>query len=229
MVDRAELFEVADAMVGEGKTPSTRTVRDRLRKRGSFSDVALVLAQWCVERKFRPRPTVADVPDHLGAKLAKLAAEIWHDGHREGAVAAQNELQRVAAERDALETGLVEAFTMVDGLEKTIKLLGEGVPAQAAKLSQQRSENIAFWKKVMSEIVVLLGTRSLSAAQIIDELSSETVQRAKEIEADWCPANLADRLRGRVRNEKHFEEPAQGVFCRLRSPEVTKLKPKAST
>ena len=105
--------------------------------------------------------------------------------------------------------------------------MGEGVPVQAAKLSRQRSENIAFWKNVMEEIVALLGPRSLTAAQIIEEMSPGTIRKAKEADKSWCPANLADRMRGRVRNKKYFEEPAQGVFCGFQSLESP--EPKAST
>ena len=67
-------------------------------------------------RRAKLSSSAADVPDHLVSRLAKVAVEVWHDGLREGAVAAQNELERVAAERDALRTALIEAFTMIDGL-----------------------------------------------------------------------------------------------------------------
>ena len=222
MVDRVELFEIADAIVAEGQIPSTRAVRQRLRRKGSYSDIGPILSEWHAERNFRPRPTADDLPGRLAGSLTSLAAEIWWDGHREGLIAAQNELGRVVAEREAARIALAEANAMVDNLERHVSRLEKGVPVEAAKLSRQRSANIAFWKSVMLEIVALLGTRSLNAAQIIDELSPETRRRAERIEADWCPANLADRLRGRVRKHKYFAEPTQGVFCCLRSPESPK-------
>ena len=159
MVDRVELFEIADAIVAEGQIPSTRAVRQRLRRKGSYSDIGPILSEWHAERNFRPRPTADDLPGRLAGSLTSLAAEIWWDGHREGLIAAQNELGRVVAEREAARIALAEANAMVDNLERHVSRLEKGVPVEAAKLSRQRSANIAFWKSVMLEIVALLGTR----------------------------------------------------------------------
>ncbi len=224
MVDRVEIFEVADAIAAEGGTPSIRAVRKRLRRKGSYSDIGPMLSEWYAERNFRPRPTAADLPERLAGSLASLAAEVWRDGHREGLLAAQNELGRVIAERDAARTALAEAFAMVDGLEKRVGLLEKGVTVEAAELSLKLSGKIKFWKSVMEEITALLGDRRLTAAQIIAEMSPVTKEKAKEADPSWCPANLADRMRGRARKQRYFEEPAQGVFCRLRSLEGPKPK-----
>ena len=114
MVDRAELFDVADAIAAEGRVPSQRLIRERLSKKGSFSDIGPFFVAWCTERNFRPRPTKDDLPKHLGEKLRAIAAEIWADGLREGSIAARNERDDLAAERDSLRLALNEALALVD-------------------------------------------------------------------------------------------------------------------
>ncbi len=117
MVDRTELYEVADAIRGEGKVPSLRLVRGRLKNGGSFRDVGKIFLDWCIEREFRPRPSTSDLPDHLRERLAAVAAEIWRDGHRNGILAGQDQRDLLFIERARSETLLVEALAMADALE----------------------------------------------------------------------------------------------------------------
>ena len=117
MVDRTELYEVADAIRGEGKVPSLRLIRGRLKNGGSFRDVGQLFLDWCIEREFRPRPKTSDLPDHLKDRIAAIAAEVWRDGHRNGILAGQDQRNLLAIERARSESLLVEALAMADALE----------------------------------------------------------------------------------------------------------------
>ena len=87
MVDRAELYEVADALRREGKVPSLRLVRGRLKNGGSFRDVGKIFLDWSIEREFHPRTRTSELPELLLERLATVGAEVWRDGHRNGILA----------------------------------------------------------------------------------------------------------------------------------------------
>ncbi|MGI3904042.1 MAG: DNA-binding protein [Janthinobacterium lividum] len=127
MVDRTELYEVADAIRGEGKVPSLRLIRGRLKNGGSFRDVGQLFLDWCIEREFRPRPKTSDLPDHLRERLAAVAAEVWRDGHRNGILAGQDQRDLLVIERARSETLLVEALAIADALESERSRLLEEV------------------------------------------------------------------------------------------------------
>jgi hypothetical protein len=118
MVDRAEFFRVADEIRAEGREPSQRLIRERLARGGSFTDLGRLYVEWATARDFRPRPTREDLPDHFRNRLAALAADIWRDGRDAGAIAARNERDALAVERDKLRLALAETAARADALEE---------------------------------------------------------------------------------------------------------------
>ena len=217
MVERAEFFRIADEIVEEGREPSQRSIRDRLVRGGSFSDLGPLYVEWAAMRGFRPRPTKDALPDHLRDKLAKLAAEIWSDGVRSGALGAQNELNRLMAERDALKLALTETSTRADALEDLMNLGSPGIGEAAGTPVQAPGESSGsdrFWNRVMMEVFDLLGERELDARTIVEGLSEKTVEEAAGRDGGWGPVRLAHKMRIKIKRNQLFEEPQSGLFCR---------------
>ena len=217
MVDEAEFFEVADALVEEGRVPSQRAIRERLSRRGSFSDVGPLFAKWTALRNYRPRPTKDDLPRHLADRLAAVAAEIWADGLRQGARAGKNERALLLAERDALKLALAEASAIADTLERRLGLPDATAEETGAEpVRPRRKDTTAFWNRVMLEIFDLLGDRTLGIEEIMASLGEETSREAPRwTTKTWSGSFLADRMRGRADEGKYFEEVAPGLFRRL--------------
>lgn len=211
MVDKAELFRIADEILAEGRVPSQRRIRDRLSRGGSFSDVGPAFVEWSVLRNFRPRPTKDALPARLRDRLATVAAEIWRDGLREGAAAGRDERDLLLAERDALRLALAEAAARADALEERGRPEGDG---RAGRPSRTHGEVVAFWNRVMLEVEALLEGRQLDAKAIIALMDQGTRREAAAHDEDWGPVLLAKKMRQRIGESKFFEEPARGVFRR---------------
>lgn len=190
MVNRTELYEVADAIRGEGKVPSLRLIRGRLKNGGSFRDVGQLFLDWCIEREFRPRPRTSDLPDHLKDRIAAIAAEVWRDGHRNGILAGQDQRDLLAMERDKRETLLVEALAMADALEsERDRLLEEARSVRAAR-SDRVPEAVPDGR---------LAEMKVPKVPPPDELPSPPLKGLR---------NLARRMRDQDEWEPDFEERA---------------------
>lgn len=216
MVDRAELFRIADGIVGEGREPSQRAIRERLARGGSFSDIGPLFVEWSIARGFRPRPRAEDLPQHLRDRVGTVAADIWADGLRNGAIAGQNERDRLVAERDVLRLALAEMTAIVDVLQGVPRVgpkTQESPENDVEQPARRRKDTIAFWDRVMQEIVELMEGRSFRAEEIFRLLDERTAREAPRwTEKKWCPSFLADKMRGRAKERKFFEEPKPHYF-----------------
>ncbi len=219
MVDKAEFFRVADEILAEGRQPSQRSIRDRLAKGGSFSDLGPLFVEWTAKRGLLPRPTKEDLPEKLLNKLATFAAEIWRDGHQNGFIVAKNERDNLAAERDALRQALIETSARADALEEMMGLRKPGFngnreePVQAPGVSGEEPvlasaesrdsdgwwESDGFWDSVLQEVAGVLGTRELEPRAIIAEMKKETVDEASKRDGAWGPGRLAHKMRQKAR------------------------------
>ncbi len=226
MVDRAEFFRVADDILAEGREPSQRSIRERLARGGSFSELGPLFVEWALSRGHRVRPARDDLPDHLKDKLVALAAEIWADGLRNGAVAARNERNGLVVERDRLRLALAETAARADALEEMMRAMHWGDDANQGPLPAEVAVDPAdavaasagFWDRVMEEVYELLGDRVLGARAILAELPEETNHEAGGRDGAWGPGRLSHKMRQKIKRGQLFLEPHGGAFCRR--PEV---------
>ena len=217
MVERAEFFKIADEIVEEGREPSQRSIRERLIRGGSFSDLGPLYVEWATTRGFRPRPTKDDLPHHLRDRLAKVAAEIWCDGMRNGALGAQNELNMLKAERDALRQALTETSARADALEDRMNLGPSGSGGASEEPVQAPDESggaDGFWDRVMQEVFDMLDSRELDARSIAEKLSEKTAAEAVRRDGAWGPVRLAHKMRIKIKRRQLFAEPRAGIFRR---------------
>lgn len=215
MVDRAEVFRVADEILNDERVqPTVRSVRERLVQGGSFSDIGPHFAAWAALRGFRLRPARHDLPGHLLDRLATVAAEIWRDGLRAGGVAAHNEMDRLTRERDAVQAVADEAMAYANELEARLAET-ERLDAEAAvQGAERRQEPKAFWAGVMREIVELLRDRQLSVTEILDGLSDETIRLAPELRQRGGTGLLAYKMRYHAKRDRYFVVAGRDVFRR---------------
>ncbi len=83
MVDRVEVFKVADQLRAQrGKDAvrvSVRRVREKLLRKGSFSDVGPELAQWKAARNYQPVIELMDLPGALQKRLGDFGKALLEE------------------------------------------------------------------------------------------------------------------------------------------------------
>jgi hypothetical protein len=219
VVDRAEFFRIADEIVREGRQPSQRSIRDRLVKGGSFSELGPLYVEWATTRGFSPRMTKTDLPDYIRDKFATVAAEIWREGLRNGALGAENELDKLRLERDALKLALAEAAARADAFEDRANSGRSGIRHESDEPVQAPGEvggASGFWDRVMQEVFDLLGNRALESRDIFAELRKDTAAEAARRDGAWSPGRLAHKMRTKIKKNILFKEEGDGsgVFSR---------------
>lgn len=227
MVDEAEVFRVADAIVAEGRKPTQREIRDLLSGRGSFRDIGPAFVAWLTKEGFRPRATRESVPKLLAEKLRAVAAEIWADGRRQGALLGDNERVRLAVERDALRQANAELAEKLDKLRERHDV--EGEPANT-ECPDGRKATVELYTEVMQEIADLLVGRELTARQIIGELSKETLRRARHLRERGGAGLLSSKMKYQITKGRYFTfDSKKNVFGRLNSESAPSDAVKSST
>lgn len=83
MVDRVEIFRVADELRAlRGKDAvrvSVRRVRDKLVRKGSFSDVGPELAVWKSTRNYQPVIELTNLPDALQKRVSDFGRALLEE------------------------------------------------------------------------------------------------------------------------------------------------------
>lgn len=131
-------------------------------------------------------------------------------------IAGQNERDRLIAERDALRVAHAEMAAMVGVLENLPRAshkVEEPAEEASEETPRRRKDTVAFWDRVMQEIADLMEDRLLKPTEIFRLLDDDLAREApKWTDKKWCAAFLADRMRGRAKEGKFFEEPKPGYF-----------------
>lgn len=157
MVDRVEVFKVADQLRAQrGKDAvrvSVRRVREKLLRKGSFSDVGPELAQWKAARNYQPVIELMDLPDALQKRLGDFGKALLEEVQASESRTRDCERANFEIERVAYREMLDEAGMTVDVLEARVAALTaeierlrkggaveavEATPEQAAEEQRRR-------------------------------------------------------------------------------------------
>lgn len=127
MVDRVEVFRVADqlrALRGDQAVRvSVRRVRDKLRRKGSFSDVGPELAVWKAARNYQPVIELMELPDALQKRLGDFGKALLDEVQANESRVRDGERANFEVERAAFREMLDEAGMTVDVLEARVAAL----------------------------------------------------------------------------------------------------------
>jgi len=127
MVDRAEIFRVADELRGlRGKQAvwvSLRRVRDRLERKGSFGDVGPVLNDWKATRNYQPVIELTKLPDALQKRLGDFGKALLDEVQASESRVRDAERANFEIERASYRETLDEAGMTIDVLEARIAAL----------------------------------------------------------------------------------------------------------
>lgn len=100
-ISKEQIFEVADALDRDGQNPTLANVRKQLGS-GSFTTISEAMNEWRTRKASRATSARESTPQTITEKLAEMGGELW-------AVALEMANNRLAAEREALETMRQEA------------------------------------------------------------------------------------------------------------------------
>jgi uncharacterized small protein (DUF1192 family) len=127
MVDRVEVFRVADqlrALRGEAAVRvSVRRVREKLVRKGSFSDVGPELAAWKSKRNYQPVIELMELPDTLQKRLGDFGKALLDEVQASESRVRDTERANFEVERASYREMLDEAGMTVDVLEARVAAL----------------------------------------------------------------------------------------------------------
>lgn len=159
MVDRAEVFRVADklrALKGEKKVRvSVRRVRDELERKGSFSDVGPELLRWKTARNYQPVIELMELPDALQRRLGDFGKALLDEVQAHESRIRDGERRNFEVEREAYGYMLDEAGMTVDVLEARVaaltaeveRLRGDGATEAAAGRTPEENRRRGVWER----------------------------------------------------------------------------------
>lgn len=135
MVDRVEIFEVSDrlrALRGdEAVRVSVRRVREKLRRKGSFSDVGPELPAWKSTRNYQPVIELMELPDALQKRLGDFGKALLNEVQ-----ASESRVRDI--ERANFETEGMAYREMLDEAGMTVDVLDARVAALTAEVERLR-------------------------------------------------------------------------------------------
>ncbi|MCP1549649.1 MULTISPECIES: DNA-binding protein [Methylorubrum] len=117
MADRDEIYRTADLLLADGLLVSQANVRDRLKDRGSYRDIAPILRDWKVERNYRARPGREDLPTSVVRLLDAFALEAWKVARVDAHAALENDRAKVLEQQRISEGLVIELAAAADAAE----------------------------------------------------------------------------------------------------------------
>lgn len=160
MVDRVEVFKVADQLRAQkGKDAvrvSVRRVREKLFRKGSFSDVGPEVARWKATRNYQPVIELMDLPDALQKRLGDFGKALLDEVQASESRTRDCERANFEVERAAYREMLDEAGMTVDMLEARVAALTveverlrkdgavEAVEATPEQATEERRRRVAW-------------------------------------------------------------------------------------
>jgi hypothetical protein len=194
MVDVTRVWEVADGQRAAKADPVTvRSVWRGLGSKGSFEDLAPMVAAWKAARDYRPAVELSGLPETLQKRLIDFGASVLEMARAEEAAAVDAERANMEAERRAYREVAAEASATVDMLEARVadlqaevtflrNLLGQE-DAKRSMPSDRQPEDASppdtdaaphlgdpsdsFWTSVSAEVQALLAERGPMSADAL--------------------------------------------------------------
>lgn len=198
---RQKIIGVAERLRGAGVRVGARTVYDALGRKGSYNDVAAVVAEWRAEVDYQPEVETHDLPMPLKVKLLDLGYQILGHVRSEQSAALDAERINADARRRAYEAETAEAGAMVGQLLERVgdlqtevaylrALTGVEGPltldpaAGVDTLPRPGPSNEAdeLWKRIGDEVRDLLGRRGpMWEPEILEALPTEIRRRSTQV------------------------------------------------
>lgn len=212
---RQRIISAAERLKEAGIRVGTRTVYEALGRKGSYNDVAAVVAEWRAETDYQPEVETHDLPTPLKVKLLDLGSQILGYVRSEQSAALDAERVNADARRRAYEAETAEAGAMVGQLLERVgdlqtevaylrALTGvEGsltsVPAGGIDtLPRPGPSNEAdeLWNRIGDEVRDLLGRRGpMWEPEILDALPADIRRRSYQVGLPLSAGWLGFRLR----------------------------------
>lgn len=242
MVDRVEVFEVADQLRAlQGKDAvrvSVRRVRDKLLRKGSFTDVGEELRQWKIARNYQPVFELSELPGALQKRINDFGKALLDEVQASEKRIRDSELANFEIERAYYRETLDEAGMTVDVLEARVAALeaelsrmraSEATPMEPLETAVPDLVSILDKApppsvgddimKIIREILLDKGPMKPSA--IRRELAPETVEAAKRYWHDGLD-RLAKNMGERAGRGYYFVSVGGGRYAAKMFSDVSK-------
>ncbi|AWN34391.1 DNA-binding protein [Methylobacterium radiodurans] len=192
MVDRTEIFQVADqlrSLKGEQAVRvSVRRVRDKLKRRGSYSDVGPVVNDWKTTRNYQPVIELMQLPDALQKRLGDFGKALLDEVQASESRVRDSERANFEIERASFRELLDEANMTVDVLESRVaaltaeveRLRREGAVEAAGRSSEEMAEELRrtdTWEKGAALRALMARSRDEKVATGAQEAFWRDVER----------------------------------------------------
>ena len=233
MVDKTEVYEVADELRSEGELVSQTSIRARLKEKtgrgGSLRDVGPYLLEWKADRTYSRPLERGGVPPAVATALGKATAALWSAARQEADQAYQGDRERFQATLKDEQALRAETLAMADGLlgqvealDGTVAGLRSRVAALEAELAAVRQHLQAvradhFWDRVVNEIYGILPEAGcLTLEQIAERLGADLAEEAKTHKEKWSTSTLRKKIEQRIYHKRLFARCDQGRYRRRR-------------
>ncbi|TXM73123.1 hypothetical protein FV218_11890 [Methylobacterium sp. WL69] len=230
MVAKAEIYQVADRMVAEGKVPKNREIRDRLSTKGSLEDISPIFKQWREERRYSAALASLMLSDAEATALANAVASLRAPSmatKKAEAASPSNvglpeatkiltadieaELIALKNENARLRTETVEARSLKASISFLKPVRSKGDRPKGVYAATQRF----FWNAVMREIYGLLKDGPKDASKILDQLNPDTLLMVQMLGNEALDEpELVSQMRKRKNEGYYFSEPIDRTFAR---------------
>jgi len=132
-VTREMIFEVADAIAHEGRTPTVLMVRERLGG-GSPNTISPHLATWKQQNEAKAEGSLPPLSDAVQAAMRKVWSSAWQDAQNQ----LKEEREALGAIRAELERERAEMLTEIERLDGELETTMERLRNAAAAVKTEQ-------------------------------------------------------------------------------------------
>lgn len=178
-ITKEQIFAIAEGLDADGHSPTLAAVRKALGG-GSFTTISEGVNEWRSRKLAKEAPIREPAPQAIGDRLNEFGAEVW-------AIASELANNRLAAERDALNTARVQLEAeKCEAAEMANQVSAEFETLQAKLSLLERSEMEAKQEVERLRLELTRATERAAAAEIRAE---ENSKRADDLNAELARVN----------------------------------------
>lgn len=223
----AMIYKACDKLLAARRRVSLRNLIDALPNGGTNRIVGPVMAKWKVDRDYKPRLVVNDLPEAVQGELVKFASSVVDAAQASQAKHFENDRRKLEATLRANDEVRDDALTECDALREEIARLrreADTIRSEAetlrlandrlkARLDRIRAEE--FWDRVMREVRDLMPVGgSLPMDDILAGLRPSVHRGARLHREPLDATTLRKKMAMRAWHRKYFEEGPEGNFFR---------------
>ncbi|MCJ2014187.1 DNA-binding protein [Methylobacterium sp. J-076] len=227
MPERDAVFLACDRLLARRERVSLRNVIAELPRGGSNRAVGPHMAEWKVERDYKPGLEVDHLPEGVQGELVKFAFLVVEAAKEAEAASLANDRGRDEARRRANDEMRDEALAALDVLTAANARLTLETDAARQEAEALRTENVRlrerldriraeeFWDRVMREVRDLMPVGgSLPMDEILAGLRPSIHRGARLHREPLDAGTLRKKMMMRVRWERFFEAGPDGTIVR---------------